>query len=174
MTTTLDSILGSGALDNFHLAVEFENKNPPLIFEGEFVVTDPLQWPSVGTWVMLTVSWTDIPDTPPSTQNIFFKDRTLYWGTGICFVLPTYDLLSDFPRTKMWEFLTDYNIETMCIDLPDFYATEFLQIGFEISETDAYGMHKLVAPINSTCRIKEWNEWVRNGSDPLTQPAWRQ
>ena len=170
----LDDVLGSGAFDDLFLALTFEGKNPPLVSESEWNPTAVgTNWPSPDQWCLITVVWKDVPtedlDVTVSTQNLYFKDRTMYWGSGICFTLPTYDLLKDFPNTNMWNFLTKYSIEEMRIDIPEFLSEPFLKIGFEGLPDDP---EKLVASINEGCKIQQWVEWANQGSDPSTEPEW--
>lgn len=171
----LDDILGSGASEDVVGALTFEGKGIPLVTESEW---NPAvlgsDWPSPGQWCLVSAVWSDIVnegdlEVPVSNQSLYFKDRIMYWGSGICFTLPSYDLLDEFPNTTIWQFLTKYHIEEMRINLPVVLSDPFLKIGFEATEEDP---EELVAKIHEGCRIQQWIDWTNLGCDQATEPEW--
>jgi hypothetical protein len=166
----LDDLLGAGAFDKLTQALTFPSRAMPLIIEGEWdPATVNSEWPTPGQWCLVSVMWKDTPEHANSNLRLYFKDRVMYWGVGICDILQSYDLLKDFPETTMWSFLNEFQIEQMKVDVPVEFSTPFVKIGFEHSSIP----ETWIAQIGANCRIQQWVEWVNAGSDPSTEPEWR-
>lgn len=189
---SLDLILGEGATEKFYSALgqpeviyysdwEYDPTPPPGIFPSldlsnpndiqVIPVSTEVPWPGEGIWKAATVVWSD-----QVTQQIFFQDKKIHWGGGLCQEGggETGDSLKRLASQEMKEFLATY-IDHMKVQLPNvpvFYS-RFLLAGFEIeSETDSQVI--IAATLKDpNSKMAELFNWRINGTIPEEEPAWR-
>lgn len=179
---TLDDLLGAGATEAFLEAMTLPDNAPSVIFsEWESnkypdqsgtvnVIPDPEQtWPGVGVWELATITWSD------ASQQIFFQNKILCWGNGLCQSNGGVqgDSMQRLANHKFWTFLFEY-VDEMRIELPNIEAfyKPFLFAGFEIVSQEQNSV-RVTAYITNGSNSDDLFKWRIAGSIPEDEPAWR-
>lgn len=182
----LDDILGDGATKAFEEAVTISSEEPPVFVYSNWqyqpasqvqldglevvVVTPEINFGlGEGVWRKASVFW------GPVSQEIFFKDKIIHWGNGLCSQAASdAGILKNLATAKMKTFLATY-IDEMKITLPNlesFYG-RFLLAGFEILDENDNQVLVGATLKDPNSRIVELFNWRINGTIPEEEPAWR-
>lgn len=175
---SLEIALGPGATAAFEAAVTFPDDTPTIVYgdweykpvslKGMPAIPDGFAseqgspWPGPGKWRTATVIWND-----GVSQQVYFQDRVLWWGSGLCQAAPTD--LDRMGNAAMWEFWFEFIDEMFIyvIPLPDL-INPFLNIGFEVLDDNT-----LHAPIVAGGRMQQWVDWREAGKPADSEPNWR-
>jgi hypothetical protein len=169
MIKGLDDVLGEGAFLDLSdaLTTRIDGESPPTVFEG-ILDTDMegAEWPPEGgVWVKVSVIWED------ANIFLFFQDKNVYWGDGICFTADVAAAIGKLTFTRLMEFALTRGIEETRLVLPKNLADPFLNTCFDL-ESEGETTSTLIALIYEGCKIQEFTMWVRNGAAEGDKPEW--